>query len=45
MAKAKNYDAPLTRVIEVRALGVLLTSTRTVEQMNSVTGSWDEEEE
>ena len=39
------YDAPLTRIIEVRPSGVLLTSTRDVEKMNSVAGSWDEEDE
>ena len=39
------YETPLTRVIEVKPYGVLLTSTRNVEKMNSVTGSWDEDDD
>ena len=39
------YEAPLTRLIEVRPGGVLLTSTKNVETMSSVTGSWEEDDE
>ena len=39
------YETPFTRIIEVKPNGVLLTSTRNVEKMTSVTGSWDEEED
>ena len=40
-----SYEKPLTRIIQVKPFGVLLTSTRTVEQMRSVSGSWDEEDD
>lgn len=39
------YEEPLTRVIEVKPYGVLLTSTKNVETMTSVTGSWEEEDD
>ena len=40
MAKT-TYESPLTRIIEVRTYGFLQGS---VEKMNSIQGSWDEEE-
>lgn len=39
------YEAPLTRVIEVRPSAVLLTSAKNVESMHSVAGSWDEDDD
>lgn len=37
------YEAPLTETIEVRIEGGILINS--VEHMNTVTGSWDEEDE
>ena len=36
------YDAPLVRILEVRIGGMFLASG---EQMTTVIGSWDEEED
>lgn len=36
------YDAPRTRIIEVRTYGFLQGSAET---MNTVTGSWDEDDD
>ena len=42
--KLNNYEVPTLRLFEVKLEGMLLTSTKNVESMKSVAGSWDEEE-
>ena len=41
--KLNTYETPSVRLYEVKLQGMLLTSTKNVESMTSVQGSWDEE--
>ena len=40
-----TYETPSTRILTVGIEGMLLTSTRSVEAMRSVTGSWAEDDD
>ena len=37
------YEAPSVRLFKVIPIGIVLTSAKNVETMNTVQGSWDEE--
>lgn len=43
--KKNNYESPELLVIDVTVEQTFLSNVRSVEQMNKIDGSWDEDDE